>query len=47
MQAVAAFLKGMGFTAADLVARPDLVDLIVSYHFVPGILNRSSALVLS
>jgi hypothetical protein len=36
LQAIAAFLQDMGLTAKQLAARPELVDLIVSYHFAPG-----------
>lgn len=36
LQAIAAFLKSMGLTAKDLMNKPELVDLIVAYHFVPG-----------
>lgn len=33
--AVDKFLKDMGLTEKDLAARPELVDLLVSYHFMP------------
>jgi hypothetical protein len=36
LQAVDVFLKGMGLTAAELAAQPDLADLMVAYHFIPG-----------
>jgi hypothetical protein len=36
LQAVDAFLKSMGLTAAELAAQPDLVDLMTAYHFIPG-----------
>jgi len=36
-RAMNAFLKEMGMTAQELLARPQLVDAILSYHFVPGV----------
>lgn len=36
-QAINAFLKEMGLTADELLARPQLVDAILSYHFIPGV----------
>jgi hypothetical protein len=36
MQAIGSFLQSMGMTAKQLTNRPELVDLIVSYHFAPG-----------
>lgn len=36
LQAITEFLQDMGLTAQQLAARPELVDLIVSYHFAPG-----------
>jgi hypothetical protein len=38
-QAVDAFLKAMGLTAAELAAQPDLADLMTAYHFIPGIVR--------
>lgn len=36
LQAISDFLQSMGLTAKQLAARPELVDLIASYHFAPG-----------
>lgn len=36
VQAVDAFLKAMGLTAAEVAAQPDLADLMTAYHFIPG-----------
>jgi hypothetical protein len=36
VQAISEFLQAMNMTAKQLAARPELVDLIVSYHFAPG-----------
>jgi hypothetical protein len=36
LQAISEFLSSMGLSASQLAARPELVDLIVSYHFAPG-----------
>jgi hypothetical protein len=36
LQAITEFLSSMGLSASQLAARPELVDLIVSYHFAPG-----------
>lgn len=35
--AIKAFLSEMGLTVDEVKARPALLDLIVSYHFVPGV----------
>lgn len=42
-QAVAAFLKSMGITLAELAARPDLADKLVAYHVVPRTRASSEA----
>eukprot|EP00775_Hariotina_reticulata_P011855 gene11855-11999_t len=34
--AVQSFLKAIGYSAAELLDMPVLMDLIVSYHFIPG-----------
>lgn len=36
-QAVKAFLADMGISFDQLLGRPILVDLILAYHFVPGV----------
>jgi hypothetical protein len=37
MQAIKAFLANMGINFDQLLGRPILVDLILAYHFVPGV----------
>jgi uncharacterized surface protein with fasciclin (FAS1) repeats len=42
-RAVKQFLGDMGMTSEELLARPQLVDSILSYHFVPGVSLRDFA----
>lgn len=37
-QAISTFLKQMSLTHQELLARKQLVDLVVGYHFIPGAL---------
>lgn len=43
-RAMNAFLSEMGLTADELLARPQLVDAILAYHFAPGVALKDFAL---
>jgi hypothetical protein len=42
-KAIDAFVKNMGLTEQELLARPGLVDQLLSYHFMPGYAINSTA----
>jgi hypothetical protein len=42
-KAIDAFIKKMGITEQELLARPGLVDQLLSYHFMPGYAINSTA----
>jgi hypothetical protein len=36
LQAINAFVKQMSLSGKEFMSRKQLVDLVVSYHFIPG-----------
>eukprot|EP00878_Enallax_costatus_P000076 GHUV01000102.1.p1 GENE.GHUV01000102.1~~GHUV01000102.1.p1 ORF type:complete len:439 (+),score=109.93 GHUV01000102.1:125-1441(+) len=42
-KAIAEFLQRMHFTEKEFLAKKELVDLVVSYHFIPGYTAKNSS----